>query len=114
LLRECQRRRNPDEVKEIYVRDGATFLKEKIECPPPFKKELSYQPSQPPDPGAARSKKVRNGPRCLPAWWNSMYSRQAKGIDEHRWSGLMAKVTWQEVLATIRSLDSESGWSHAN
>jgi hypothetical protein len=96
---------NPDEVKRIYLQDGATFLKSKMECPPPFSEKMQQTSGPFPNLKEPRKLEPRDGPRCLPRWWNTMYHRDAKGISEKVWANLMIPTTWQEVVATIRQSD---------
>jgi len=45
-------------------------------------------------------------PQDRPSWWDRVYSRKAKGIQDQIWSSLMSPVTIREVLDTINSLKS--------
>jgi hypothetical protein len=86
-------------VKDIYLREGAVFLKNKIECPSSCKED-EKAPEPPP---SLRLRKENSGkPRTtLPKWWGEMYSRDAKGIDQDTWRDLMKPCTSSELLQTI-------------
>ena len=90
---------DPREVKDIYLREGAVFLKNKIECPSSCKED-EKAPEPPP---SLRLRKEKSGkPRTtLPKWWGEMYSRDAKGIDQDTWRDLMKPCTSSELLQTI-------------
>ena len=96
----------PSEVKRIYLEEGAKFLRNRIECPPPFKSEEYIEPEPPPDL-THRPAYVKQKPKMLPKWWSSMYNRNAKRIEEKTWEKLMETVGWKEIFSTI--MTSESG-----
>ena len=94
---------NPEEVKEVYLREGTTHLKVKLKLPLVEEKE-SIVPEPPPNLDCPRAP-PREKSWTRPKWWTEMYCRDAKGIDPNIWKDLMASASWQEVLRTV--LDNE-------
>ena len=101
-----------NEVKKIYVQEGASLLKNKIELPPPYEEKMEAPLSPPPDPRARSNLHPPPKPNQRPKWWEKMYNRQAKGIKEETWSSLMGPTDWKEVRDVIASNGSEksAGW----
>jgi len=91
----------PEEVKDIYLREGTAHLRRKLEMPESDEKEIIA--SEPP-----REEKRSSSPPPpknwnRPRWWSSMYNRDAKSIGSQVWLDLMKPATWQEVLNIILS-----------
>jgi hypothetical protein len=97
---------NPEEVKKIYFDEGAQFLKNKLECPSPFKEEEEIKPEPPPSLLKARSMSAKPKVHMLPRWWKPMYDRNAKKINADIWKSLMKPTDWTEVRNTICESDS--------
>src|SRR5690348_16452447 len=47
---------DPEEIKDIYFREGTSVLKLKRQRPPPYDKKLSQDPPHPPDCKKPRNK----------------------------------------------------------
>lgn len=97
---------NAEKVKDMYLQEGASFLRHKIHLPPPHNPKEHKPPTPPPKLNEERQS-IPPKPKSLPKWWASMYSRQAKGIPSTAWSTLMAPVDRQEVLKTIKGSGTE-------
>jgi len=69
------------EVKRVYLQEGAVFLKTKYDIRPPFDEKTEDRRTPPPNP-MNREKKIPPKPNQLPRWWNRMYNRKAKSIQE--------------------------------
>jgi len=96
-----------EEVKAIYLKEGASFLRNKV--PRPVEDEKAqWKPVPPPDISKPRGTPQQK-PTSLPKWWRKMYSRNAKDIPTNVWCDLMNPVDWREVLKTI----SDSGFDKA-
>src|SRR6185295_9150168 len=91
---------DPARVKRIYVEEGASLLRNKINLPPPFD-EKREQPYPPPPSPSLRSNFTASKPNQRPRWWDQMYNRQAKGINLNTWTNLMAPADWKEVRKVI-------------
>lgn len=48
----------------------------------------------------------------VPFWWDSMYSREAKGIPSSTWDGLMSDTDRNYVHAVLREADGEKAPGH--
>jgi hypothetical protein len=93
---------NPEEVKNIYLREGSSFLRNKIPCLPDSKEERKPEP--PPNLKVPRVPPNKKG-NSLSRWWHKMYNRKAKGILATTWADLMKPVNWQEILKVILQTD---------
>ena len=85
------------EVKRIYLEEGASLLRNKIDLPPPFDEKVEQPKLEPPNPLARSCTKPPPKPFQRPRWWDKMYNRQAKKISSHTWTGLMAQSDWKEI-----------------
>ena len=94
---------NPEEVKDIYMREGAAFLRNKIPCPPKSTKE--NKPDDPPPLNLPR-KAPKKKPTSLPKCGIRCITETQKG-SRLFWADLMNPVSWQEVLETIRQAGTE-------
>jgi len=104
------------EVKRIYIEEGASLLKNKIDLPPRFDEKREQPCVSPPNPHTRSSLKPPGKPNQRPRWWEKMYNRQAKGITQATWSGLMDRTDWKEVRDVIASNGSNksAGWDGVN
>jgi len=104
------------EVKRLYLEEGASLLKNKIDLPPCFDEKHANPLASPPNPHARSNTKPKAKPNQRPRWWEKMYNRQAKGITQDTWSGLMDPADWKEIRAVIASNGSNksAGWDGVN
>jgi hypothetical protein len=98
---------DPDEVKSIYLKEGAHILKNKLPCPPSFDEKECIASEPPPNPSCRANAPPKQKPHMLPRWWKSMYERNAKGIDGDMWTTLMKPTNWNEVREVISESEKE-------
>jgi hypothetical protein len=98
--------KNPREIKEIYLRSGAPLLQKRRE----LSTETGGSPRDPEPPDTAnRTFRVEEQKThsLKPTWWDSMYSRKAKGISADTWSGLMKDISISEIRETISKMEGD-------
>ena len=93
-----------NEVKQIYLQEGACFLRNMQHIRPPFDEAKEEKCSAVPDISDSRVEtNPHPKPNHRPRWWNKMYHRGAKGVNEKVWNGLMKEANWRDVLQVILS-----------
>lgn len=102
---------DPDKMKELYLREGTLHLKDFHPCPPEHDEKEHTPPKDSPDENK-REEMIPQKPASLPAWWERMYNRKAKGIDSKVWSELMNPTSATEVRTIIQgsAKDKSAGY----
>jgi hypothetical protein len=100
---------SPEKVKEIYLREGTLFLKEKINAPGPDEGKEHPRYQEPPDleKRAPEDHNPTRKNRSTPKWWKTMYNRKAKNIPDSVWEGLMKEPSIEEILKTIKGIPND-------
>ena len=93
-----------NDVKQIYLQEGSCFLRNMQNIRPPFDESKEEKQSAAPDSSTCRvEKNSPPKPNHRPRWWDKLYHRGAKGVNERVWMDLVNETKWKDVLHVILS-----------
>lgn len=98
---------DPEEYKPLIRKVVSAPMSTRVELPAPYDGV-----PRTPDLTAPFGSTDARARGCRPAWWDRVYSRDAKGVAPTVWDGLMAEATPAEISSVVRRAEGGKSPGH--